>query len=75
MNIHKATPQEALDIIIEKAGGVTSLAAAIGRTEGAVRYWQKQGAVPKTAARLVSFEMKAQFGVMVEAEVLSGREV
>ena len=72
MNIHKAAPDEALDIIIKKAGGVTSLAAALGLTEGAIRYWQKKGAVPRGAARLVSFEVRDRFGIEVDAEVLSG---
>jgi hypothetical protein len=75
MNIHKATPAEALDIIIKKAGGITPLAAALGLTEGAVRYWQQKGALPRQAARLVAWEVRDQFGIEVDAEVLSGREV
>jgi len=72
MRITNSTaPNEALEAIIAKTGGVTSLAAALGLTEGAVRYWRKNGRVPRQAARLLAFEVK-RLGIEVTAEVLSG---
>jgi DNA-binding transcriptional regulator YiaG len=63
-----------LDSIIRKAGGVTSLAAALGMTEGGIRYWQRRGSVPKQAARLLTYEAKHRFGIEVTPEDLSGEQ-
>ncbi len=72
MRITNSTaPDVALEKIIAKTGGITSLAAAVGLTEGAVRYWRKNGRVPKQAARIVAFEVK-RLGIDVSAGVLSG---
>ena len=44
-----------LESVIEQAGGTTALAAELGMTEGAVRYWIKVGRVPSgAAARLIA---------------------
>lgn len=72
MNINKVASDEALEIIIDRVGGVTSLAAAVGLTEGAVRYWQRNGKVPKQSAVVVALEVR-RFGIEVSAEVLSGK--
>jgi hypothetical protein len=68
------SPLDALDTIIAKAGGVTSLAAALGMTEGAVRYWKKRGGVPKQAARLLAYEAKHYWNLDVSPEDLTRGE-
>lgn len=74
MTDHKQRPKpnEALERVIQKAGGITSLAATLGMTEGGVRYWQRRGAVPPKAAKLLAYEAAAKLGMEVSAEELSG---
>jgi hypothetical protein len=39
-----------LDRVLKEVGGITPLAAACGLTDGAVRYWVRQGRVTNPAA-------------------------
>jgi DNA-binding transcriptional regulator YiaG len=71
-NQSPVTPVEWIDHIARKSGGITSLAARLGMTEGGIRYWQKRGSVPPQAARLLAYEAKHQLGIEVEWEALSG---
>lgn len=74
MKDKQQAPLEVLDNLIRKAGGITSLAASLGMTEGGVRYWQKKGCVPQQAARLLSYEAKHRWGMDIAAEELTGGE-
>lgn len=47
------TTNETLAGLIRDQGGVTSVAAACGVTESAVRHWIRKGKVPATAAILL----------------------
>lgn len=67
-----SSPLDHLEAIISRAGGVTSLAAALGMTEGGVRYWQRRGSVPRQAARLLAYECKNSWGMDVRVEDLTG---
>lgn len=71
-NTKPSTPVEWLDHIARKAGGITSLAAALGMTESGVRYWRTRGSVPRQASRLLSYEAKHRLGIEVNPEDLSG---
>lgn len=74
MTEQNQAPLEVLDSLIRKAGGLTSLAASLGMTEGGIRYWQKKGRVPAQAARLLSYEAAAKWGVEIKPEELTGGE-
>lgn len=65
-------PMQVLDKLIRKAGGITSLAASIGMTEGGIRYWKQKQAVPEQAARLLSYEAAAKWGMDIKPEDLTG---
>jgi hypothetical protein len=74
MEDKQQAPLEVLDNLIRKAGGITSLAASLGMTEGGIRYWQRKGRVPTQAARLLAYEAKHRWGVDIAAEELTGGE-
>jgi transcriptional regulator with XRE-family HTH domain len=58
----------ALDTVLKKAGGPTPLAAELGMTEGAVRYWLRIGRVPSlSVARLIAMNYE------VDADDLRGK--
>ena len=58
----------ALDTVLKEAGGPTALAAELGMTEGAVRYWVRIGRVPGVAvARLIAMTYD------VDADELRGK--
>ncbi len=57
-----------LDSVLKDAGGATALAAELGMTEGAVRYWVRIGRVPSVAvARLIAMNYN------VSANALMGK--
>jgi transcriptional regulator with XRE-family HTH domain len=57
-----------LDAVLKEAGSTTALAAELGMTEGAVRYWIRIGRVPSVAvARLIALNYE------VSAEGLMGK--
>ena len=73
MEDKQQAPLEVLDNLIRKAGGITSLAASLGMTEGGIRYWQKRGSVPQQAARLLAYEAKHRWGLIdITSEDLTG---
>jgi len=73
MREHRRAPLEVLEQIVKKAGGITSLAASLGMTEGGIRYWQKRGSVPQQAARLLDYEAKHRWGLIdITSEDLTG---
>jgi hypothetical protein len=72
MSDNPQAPMTVLDNLIRKAGGITSLAASLGMTEGGIRYWQKKKSVPEQAARLLSYEAAAKWGMDIKPEDLTG---
>ena len=66
---------ETLDRVLKEVGGITPLAAACGLTDGAVRYWVRQGRVTNpTAARFLEYYMYDIYNMRITWSELHGKQ-